>query len=89
MRALRTGMYIMPIFVLGGCAINPGLPDDGRVSIGEVIERVQCEMKAAYSANTARHPWLRNWAAGYTLNLEREDKRGLDQRYFHQLYFQL
>jgi hypothetical protein len=78
MRTLRAGLCVLPILVLGGCAINPGLPDERRVSIGEVIERVQCEMKAAYVANTVRHPWLRNWAAGYTLSLEREDKRGLD-----------
>ena len=78
MKALSAGLCVMPIVVLGGCAINPGLPDERRVSISDVMMRVQCELKAAYTGNVAKHPWLTDWAAGYTLTLDRQDKVGVD-----------
>ena len=63
MKTLRAGLCVMPILAVGGCAINPGLPDERRVSIAALVEHVQCEMRAAYSANVGEHSWLSDWAA--------------------------
>ena len=77
MISIRATVSICGSALLAGCALHPGLPDERRISIAEVIERVQCEMKAAYDANKGRHPWLKNWAAGYVLSLERVDERSI------------
>jgi hypothetical protein len=66
--------FIPIALVCGSCALRPPLPSEHRVSVGEVIERVQCELAEAVRPHLARHEWLNDMAAGYVLTLKVEDE---------------
>ncbi|MGE3874000.1 MAG: hypothetical protein AB7F74_13675 [Parvibaculaceae bacterium] len=52
------------------CASVPSLPYEKGVGVVDILRNVKCELAVAYSENSARFPWLRNWAAGVELTLD-------------------
>lgn len=71
LRWLAIGML-----TVSGCTAAPRLPPEHRISIAEVVDRVQCELQELVEAYTVRHPqsqnyqWLLDWAAAYELSLQ-------------------
>jgi hypothetical protein len=55
-----------------GCT-TPRLPDEREISASEIIQRVKCELHDAIAPQISTHPWLGNWAAGFTLTLQVKD----------------
>lgn len=69
MRAILTPL-LASAFALSGCVAFPELPEGKVVSIFDVIENVECDIKNALLHNVADHYWLFGWAATINLNIE-------------------
>ncbi len=57
-------------FTLAGCVAFPELPDDKVVSIVDVVENIECEIKNSLLQDLAGHYWLLGWAGTFNLNIE-------------------
>jgi hypothetical protein len=55
---------------LSGCARTPDLPDESRIQLAEIVDRVKCELHDAVAAHPRYYPWLMKWAAGLELTLK-------------------
>ena len=75
--------FAIPAVLLTGCAVPPRLPDDARVNVQEIVDRVQCELYDAYVYYTQRHKrreefvWLKDMAAAYSLQLSVDQVGGV------------
>jgi hypothetical protein len=56
--------------IVAACASVPSLPYNKGVGVANILRNVKCELATAYSENSVRYPWLRNWAAGVELTLD-------------------
>ena len=65
----------MGLSFVAACASVPSLPYDKGVGVVDILRNVKCELATAYSENTGRFPWLRNWAAGIELTLDVTEAR--------------
>lgn len=64
--------------LLTGCTSLPSLPDETRIPVSAVVDRVQCEIRDAINANIPDYPWFKNWAGGFALTLKVEEVVGAD-----------
>jgi len=69
----KVGIAAASVFYIGGCAsfegaIAPSLPID------KVIDHIQCELLAAYREELPGHRWLKDWVAGFSLSLQKDDE---------------
>jgi hypothetical protein len=61
------------LLLLGGCA-HFDTPIESKANIRDVVDRLQCEFKDAYTSQIKEgHDWLANYAASYLLTLRREE----------------
>jgi hypothetical protein len=72
MRLLLTFILASAVFICG-CASVPDLPDESRVQISDVVERIRCE----FSEAIALQPNYRDWVSKFTLTLQIEAKSNL------------
>lgn len=61
---------LVSVVALSGCVAFPELPDGKSVSLIEVIDNVECDIKNALLNDLAGHYWLLGWAATINLNIE-------------------
>ncbi len=67
-------LFVCAAFILSacfaGCVRTPDLPDESRMHLGAIVNRVKCELHDAVAAHPRYHPWLLKWAAGMELSLK-------------------
>jgi hypothetical protein len=75
-RHARLALMLISASCLMGCANFQGSIAP-HVSLEDIVDNVQCELKEAYLAYQPKYPWLDHWAASFTLTMKREDKGGI------------
>src|SRR5882672_10595276 len=71
----RTKFVLFSVICLAGCANFQGSIAP-HVSLENIVDNVQCELKAAYEHYQPKYKWLDHWAASFTLTMKREDTAG-------------
>jgi hypothetical protein len=66
---------IIPV-LLTGCATLPQLPSEEQLSTQKIVDHVQCELALAWAGLPANSP-IRNWDAGFTLDLKVRTDSGI------------
>ncbi|MBJ6124082.1 hypothetical protein [Microvirga splendida] len=73
-------LKIVPVpvisILLTGCATLPRLPSEEQLSIHKIVDHVQCELALAWAALPPKSP-IRNWDAGFTLDLKVRTDSGI------------
>jgi len=68
----RSILFVFGAVSLAGCANFQGSIAP-HVSLENIVDNVQCELKAAYEYYQPTYKWLDHWAASFTLTMKRED----------------
>jgi hypothetical protein len=66
---------IIPV-LLTGCATLPQLPSEEQLSTQKIVDHVQCELALTWAGLPANSP-IRNWDAGFTLDLKVRTDSGI------------
>lgn len=74
---MRFAYCAVAIVSIGGCANVNSLSITDGISVADISDRIQCDLKAAYAANSAIYPWLEHWAASFEITIKQQDQASL------------
>ena len=77
MRVTPAGLGLLSIFALSGCTGVPSLEPGLRVSVANLVDRLQCEFHKALVAQGSRVKKINEWQAGYELTLQVDEEGAL------------
>jgi hypothetical protein len=75
----RSKLVLLGAIYLTGCANFQGSIAP-HVSLENIVDNVQCELKQAYEYYQPSYKWLGHWAASFTLTMKREDTAGVSPK---------
>jgi hypothetical protein len=75
LQKVRPKLVLLGAIYLTGCANFQG--NAPHVSLENIVDNVQCELKQAYEYYQPSYMWLGHWAASFTLTMKREDTAGV------------